>query len=610
MKSPQNMYIIQIEITNACVYTCSNCTRMCGHHKKPFMMDFETFKRAVDSLDGYQGTISLMGGEPTMHPEFERFALYLKSKYPHLYPEGETGKLLRPATDFMKNVQDTLLSHVKPVETDCGVIPMAAVPGVYSVTGSTYLKHYELIQDVFKRQVLNDHSNEMYHQPALISRKDLGIPDEEWIPLRDNCWIQNTWSASITPKGAFFCEIAAALDMLLEGPGGWAIEKDWWKRKPEDFKDQLHWCELCGFACDTFTRNANEYIDDVSPTLYEKLKELGSPKVKSGSVNVIDVKDGVISPESKASGDSYDRTNISTGSPYIKYMAEKFNTNKSILHPDRFIALYHFSKNTTKEQMVSCQKSMQADFGASYVMCANENIYDQWTEMDSASVSYNLEQESYGALFQSLLSQWKNRDYVLALSEETVVTAQFLETFKKATPNPGTLIYSPQVTGELGGWLKSTSAANEGGFVGIFNKNASSFQSIGFDRLVRLGDFSDLSALWKAEKWVPFDEQLFVGSWKDVVQQGERCGIFGGGGRASDIFFLIQKQGGTCVAVVDSDPEKQETSFEHLTILPPKALVEMKDELDRILIGSPIYFEEMKDTLLSFGFPEEMISTI
>ena len=66
----------------------------------------------------------------------------------------------------------------------------------------------------------------------MATRKELGIPDEKWIKLRDKCWIQNLWSASITPKGAFFCEVAAAMDMTLNGPGGWPIEPGWWKRKP------------------------------------------------------------------------------------------------------------------------------------------------------------------------------------------------------------------------------------------------------------------------------------------------------------------------------------------------------------------------------------------
>ena len=78
MRSPKDMQIIQIDITNACPNTCSNCTRFCGHHKKPFFMDFDTFKQAVDSLQDFPGMVGIIGGEPTLHPEFEKFADYLR----------------------------------------------------------------------------------------------------------------------------------------------------------------------------------------------------------------------------------------------------------------------------------------------------------------------------------------------------------------------------------------------------------------------------------------------------------------------------------------------------------------------------------------------------
>ena len=80
MKSPKDMKILQIDITNACVNRCSNCTRFCGHHRKPYFMDFATFKNAVDAYDGWDGMVGLIGGEPTLHPEFEKFCDYLKEK--------------------------------------------------------------------------------------------------------------------------------------------------------------------------------------------------------------------------------------------------------------------------------------------------------------------------------------------------------------------------------------------------------------------------------------------------------------------------------------------------------------------------------------------------
>ena len=163
--------------------------------------------------------------------------------------------------------------------------------GIWSSLGSGYYRHYEQIQDIFPYQVLNDHCHVNQHQALLISRRELGIPDEKWLPMRDRCWIQNLWSAAITPKGAFFCEIAASLDMLLEGPGGWPVEPGWWRRKPEDFADQLHWCELCSAALNVPTLPASAQTDMMSPEMLERLKKINGWKIRSGHYVVFGGKD-------------------------------------------------------------------------------------------------------------------------------------------------------------------------------------------------------------------------------------------------------------------------------------------------------------------------------
>ena len=298
MKSPKDMRIIQIDVTNACIHQCSNCTRFCGHHKKPFFMDLETFKRAVDSLDGYEGTIGIMGGEPTLHPDFDELVRYLASKYPPKYDN----KFIVPQTNFLEAIRDLELSNTYKFEHNGIVEGSIKGPGLWSAAGKNYKDHYEVIQDSIAYQVLNDHTGAIFHQPALITRKELGIPDEKWVKLRDNCWVQNYWSATITPKGAFFCEVAGALDMLLDGPGGWEIEPGWWKRSPEEFEEQLEWCEKCSLACEVFSRDASDEIDDMSESFYRKLLELGSPKVKAGKINIIKTENGVICEDSKPKG--------------------------------------------------------------------------------------------------------------------------------------------------------------------------------------------------------------------------------------------------------------------------------------------------------------------
>lgn len=44
MKSPKDQWCIQIEITNYCPKSCSNCTRHCPHIKTPYFMTLDYFK--------------------------------------------------------------------------------------------------------------------------------------------------------------------------------------------------------------------------------------------------------------------------------------------------------------------------------------------------------------------------------------------------------------------------------------------------------------------------------------------------------------------------------------------------------------------------------------
>jgi hypothetical protein len=270
MKSPADMKIIMIDITNACQKACSNCTRFCGEHSKPFMMEEETFQRAVDSMNRFRGTVGIIGGEPTLHPKFDAFLDYLAEKI----PEPRPWATIRHAVPSFK-AYHSILRYQRGRRR-----------GLFTSLGSGYYRHFEQIQDVFPYQSINDHQAVNNHQALMVTRKELGIPDEEWFKLRDKCWIQNLWSATITPKGAFFCEIAGSLDMLFDGPGGWPLEPGWWRRKPADFGAQLDWCEMCSAALRVPMEPATTETDIVSPLMAEKLKTVNGPKVRSGRIKV------------------------------------------------------------------------------------------------------------------------------------------------------------------------------------------------------------------------------------------------------------------------------------------------------------------------------------
>ncbi|MCM1216740.1 MAG: hypothetical protein NC331_05325 [Lachnospiraceae bacterium] len=304
MKPPKDHWVIQIEVTNACIHTCSNCTRFCGHHKKPFFMDYDFFCKAVDSVMDHPGLIGVMGGEPTIHPDFKRMCMYLADKL----PEGskpDRGGMKLPTDSFIEVRRELELNKYEIYPYEDGPRPIIRGAGLWTSMTPKYLENYEIIQDVFNFQNLNDHQNISFHQPVLISRKDMGIGDKEWLRLRENCWVNQQWSSSVTPKGCFFCEVAAALDFMYNGPGGLPVEKGWWKRPIEDFAEQFQWCEYCGIPLETFARDAREGIDDISDTNYAVMSAMDNVRLVDQKINRVEIKDGIISEKSRRSAAEY-----------------------------------------------------------------------------------------------------------------------------------------------------------------------------------------------------------------------------------------------------------------------------------------------------------------
>lgn len=248
MKAIRDNDTIQIEVTNFCPNMCANCTRLCPHVAKPFFMDFEYFKKAVDSLEGTGCMVGVMGGEPLFHPQFKEISTYLKSKFPF--------KQCGLWTCFPKGKE-----------------------------------HYaELIAETYGNIFLNDHTrDDILHAPILVSAEEV-IPDiaDMWYTI-DHCWMQRCWSASINPHGAFFCEIAASMSMLIGKPGdGWNIdiERNWWKKSSIHYQAQMsQWCRMCGGAMPLKKRFSVENKDDISPAWLELLKD-SSPRIKRGEYEI------------------------------------------------------------------------------------------------------------------------------------------------------------------------------------------------------------------------------------------------------------------------------------------------------------------------------------
>jgi len=60
-----------VQITRKCNMTCAHCGFACTNRGRH--MPFDTFKAAIDCNDG---AVTLGGGEPTLHPDFEKMLFY------------------------------------------------------------------------------------------------------------------------------------------------------------------------------------------------------------------------------------------------------------------------------------------------------------------------------------------------------------------------------------------------------------------------------------------------------------------------------------------------------------------------------------------------------
>lgn len=588
MKSPADMRIILIDITNACVHQCSNCTRFCGHHKKPFFMDFETFIRAVDSMDGFKGTVGLIGGEPTLHPDFDRMVRYIGEKRGEKVDFG----LYRPQRNFMDAVHDVEMSHTY---LDQDNKRMVYGGGVWSVMGDAYKKHYEVIQDYAKYQALNDHSNPMYHKPALISRKELGISDKDWPAIRDNCWVVDVWSANITPKGAFFCEVAGCLDMLFDGPGGWPIEPGWWKRKPEEFGDQLKWCEICGMACETFTRDANEGIDDVSPTLYEKLKEIGSRKVANGKVNVIKIKDGVIAEESKAAGKSF-----KSDMPYVEHYNDRFDMQRSNLYYKEFIGVHVCN---SKEQ---CEEGFRLldEYKELYIY-AHSDLYESVTDVPDGVRFFDADKHTIGYVIWKALDGKDHNTYLVYISGD-VEPGEVYTRLREQVLNPGVMMYRE--------YSEDTSdqffTAKAGAEVALLNGIAYSLKLIGWDRVMQITSMVEMKDCWIEKKVLEFSpEEEGVVPVSDILE-GKRYVVFGAGSKAEEKINQMHEYGAVVVALADPKETLQGRTVCGFVVKKPDEAIRDRSSYDKVMIAIGPHYKAVKDYLISKDIPIEDIAWI
>lgn len=295
MIPPSQQWAFQIDITNHCHLHCSNCTRLLDHRtsETSFFMEPDQFREAVCAVKdfplmsqpcggihtGRRKIVGIIGGEPLLHPDFPVLVDIMCEEIPDVRHRG-----LWTSKDWINGVHPKWGPYRYQVERLIGREPTHDASGPSEKHTAGYI-NWNMHLPIMK----------VKHQPILVASEDV-VPDvvKRW-QLISQCWVQEQWSSSITPKGFFFCEVAAAFDMIFKGPGGLPLTPESWQH-PLHFESNgdyltpvgpyaeqiLRWCERCGASVPMKARRDAENVDDISPSNFIPLLSLKSPRVLKG----------------------------------------------------------------------------------------------------------------------------------------------------------------------------------------------------------------------------------------------------------------------------------------------------------------------------------------
>ena len=204
-----------LPITNVCNKTCGGCNELCGlfSKEKLWFLTLDEIKRYIELVKNYKEEITIIGGEPTLHPQWNEIVEML-----YVYEDVQ----------FRVNTNGRL-GHV-PFE----------VPN----RNSKNVKYF-----------VDTHPEGQTFFPGIVAAQDmLKIEDPQfyWEKAKNDCPIWAVEGASIYNNKAYFCENAAAFDwMYNNGKNGWLIEdgKNPFDKTESEIAAQAEkFCYRCGWC--------------------------------------------------------------------------------------------------------------------------------------------------------------------------------------------------------------------------------------------------------------------------------------------------------------------------------------------------------------------------
>jgi hypothetical protein len=245
-----------IDITNHCPQACIYCTRYERHYRgdQLFHMTLAQIEQALRAYEGVPGGVGIIGGEPLVHPQFAEISALCRRYFPR-----------------------------EKLHLFTALMPRAK-----------WQEHRDLIAQTFGHLNANEHTPQQRalcrHQPTTLAVGE--VCDEATAKeLIDRCWVPRAWCCTVNHKGAFFCEVLAAMDVLLDGPGGWPVQAGWWRRTQSDCRGQRdRYCRLCSMCLPLQRQLMTEGKEKFTPGLLQLYREHNLTRLSASDVTVVDLK--------------------------------------------------------------------------------------------------------------------------------------------------------------------------------------------------------------------------------------------------------------------------------------------------------------------------------
>lgn len=263
-----NKKISHIVITNVCNLSCGGCHQHCGNFEKKqlWFISKDEFIKCIKVLKSPKNRIliknknfitkiSIFGGEPTLHPQWNELVEIMKEHTDVLFRVSTNGRLSAEEIKKYKNKKDlfvTTLSEIVSMERS-NYKPQSNITYIIDPKDEDKIKYYKFV-------------------PTMIAPIDI-YPNKSkkyfWKKAQRDCGIWKNCSKSIYNGKAYFCEVAASMDWLFyNGQNGWDINDDLFNKTTKEIEKQAEkFCYRCAWciSSDPVMNNYEQKISD--PTL-------------------------------------------------------------------------------------------------------------------------------------------------------------------------------------------------------------------------------------------------------------------------------------------------------------------------------------------------------